>query len=259
MLTETKTLQLIEPVTLDDVRKEIASFLGTPSKSLQELVNKLAFNGGTDLLIDGVQALPVFRMLNTSGFNYSFQKTMVAYLRFGITTSGYFVAQSMILDSGSGWVSHYYHSDGSYAFSEGPITHTFAQNSEKNMESNCPILNHLYCILSDEYQAVKAGKTTNSKRVHTIESSLQRLGKTRYQELSISKKLSDTAIRELDQKMMEVDLDPVYTWKERRQFIDTLKEERTQVIQTKKRAHRKSLLFIHLLWSSATWLRLSPA
>ena len=166
----------------------------------------------------------------------------MAYVRFGITTSGYFVVQSLLLSSQSSWVSHYYNADGSYSFSEGPITHTFTTNSEALMETFCPIINHLYNILADEYLAAKEGKTKNSRTVFTIETALQRLEKTRSHELSISKGLNDQAIHELNQKMMAIDLDPVYTWKERHLLIANLKEERSALMGTKRRAHKKSIL-----------------
>jgi hypothetical protein len=241
MLIENTSLHLVAPATLEEVQKELSSFLGSPSKNLQDFITKIAIDGGTSNLTHPVQALPIFRTSNTSGYNYTYNKQMVAYLRFGITTSGYFVVQTLMLNAQSSWVSHYFHSDGSYAFSEGPISHTFAQNSESIMESNCPIISHLYNILSDEYLAVKEGKETNTKRVRSIETSLQRLNKTRSSELSISKGMNDEAINQLNAKMMEIDLDPVYTWKERHQLIRNLKEERSKLISTKKRAHQKNI------------------
>ncbi len=241
MLIENNTLHLVEPATIEEVQVELGKFLGSPSKSLQDFITKVAMDGGTKHLTHSVQALPVFRTANTSGYNFTFNKKMIAYIRFGITTSGYFVVQSLLLNANASWVSHYYHADGTYAFSEGPITHTFSSNSETLMETDCPIVNHLYNILSDEYLAVKEGKETNSKRVFSIEKSLQRLSNTRSSELSVSKGISDPAIDQLNQKMMQIDLDPVYTWKERHLLIGKLKEERSILLLTKKRAHKKSI------------------
>jgi hypothetical protein len=240
MLNENKNLHLVTPATLEQVRAELATFLGSPSKTLQDFIAKIALNGGVSSLSHPVQALPVFRVNHTSGFNYSYNHQMAAYLRFGVTTSGYFVAQSLILDTASAWISHYYQADGTYAFSEGPISHTFSGNSETRMESNCPILNHLYTILTDEYEAMKEGKNANSRRVHTLERTLQRLGKTRANELSITRGIRDEAATVLNLKMMETDLDPVYTWKERHQIIRNLKIERNSILKTKLRAHRKN-------------------
>ena len=126
MLIENTSLHLVAPATLEEVQAELAKFLGTPSKNLQDFITKVAINGGTNLLTHSVQALPVFRTSDTSGYNYTYNKQMVAYLRFGVTTSGYFVVQSLLLNTKASWASHYYHADGAYAFSEGPITHTFS-------------------------------------------------------------------------------------------------------------------------------------
>jgi len=241
MIIENNSLHLVEPATTEEVLTELDQFLGSPSKNIQDFITKIAINGGTSLLTHPVQALPVFRTSNTSGYNYTYSKQMMAYIRFGITTSGYFVVQSLLLNSKSTWASHYYHADGTYAFSEGPITHTFLTNSETLMETHCPVVNHLYNILSDEYLAVKEGKEPNSKRVYTIENILQRLSKTRSNELSISQGIHDQAVSRLNQKMMEIDLDPVYTWKERHQLISKLKDERAVLLATKRRAHKKNI------------------
>jgi len=241
MLIENTSLHLVAPATPEEVQTELAAFLATPSKNLQDFITKVAIDGGTSSLAHPVQALPIFRTSDTSGYNYSYNKKMMAYIRFGITTSGYFVVQSLLLTAQASWVSHYYHADGSYAFSEGPITHTFSSNSSTVMETNCPIVNHLYNILADEYLAVNSGRETNSRRVYTIETTLQRLEKTRPHELSISQGMRDQSVDQLNQKMMTIDLDPVYTWKERHRMIDLIKEERSQLLNTKRRAHKKNI------------------
>jgi hypothetical protein len=238
MLNENKNLQLVKLATIEEVREELDLFLTLPQKNIQDAITSIILDGGASALNNKLEVLPILRSSLTSGWNYSYQHQMVAYLRFGITTSGYFVVQSLILNSKSGWVSHYYHADGNYAFSEGPITHTFTENSDIAIEANCPILNHLYNILSDQYNSVKDGKKTNSKLVHTIERTIHRISSTRANELSISKGVNDPSLVRLNLKMMEIDLDPVYTWKERHQLILNLKKERQQIILTKKRAHR---------------------
>jgi hypothetical protein len=238
MLNENKNLQLVKLATIEEVREELDRFLTLPQKNIQDAITSIILDGGASALNNKLEVLPILRSSLTSGWNYSYQHQMVAYLRFGITTSGYFVVQSLILNSKSGWISHYYHADGNYAFSEGPITHTFTENSDIAIEANCPILNHLYNILSDQYNSVKDGKKTNSKLVHTIERTIHRISSTRANELSISKGVKDPSLVRLNLKMMEIDLDPVYTWKERHQLILNLKKERQQIILTKKRAHR---------------------
>jgi hypothetical protein len=231
----------VPAISLENALVELDQFFTQPSKTLSDFVTSVAINGGISFFKQPVQAVPVFRTSDTSGFNYSFEKKMVAYLRFGTTTSGYFVVQSMIVKQNSGWVSHYYSADGKYAFSEGPITHTFAPHSELLMEANCPVINHLYNIAADGYADTASGKV-NTKRVHAIEQILRRLEKTRKNELSLSLGFKDEAISTLNRKMMSVEMDPVYTWKERYAIFKVIKEERRTVIRTKRRAHKKSIL-----------------
>ena len=236
--------RILHPVrtrpTVDEAMAELHQLLATPSKTFYDFIQSFALDGGKSLLDPTISALPVFRTTNTSGFNYSFEAKMRAYLRFGVTTSGYFVVQSLILEQDSAWISHYYNAEGKYVFSEGPISHVFATHTEIVMEPNCPILNHLYNILSFDYLNIHQG--ANTKRAHTIELLLRRLEKTRKNELSISKGANDPAIAELNQKMMEIEPDPLYTWKERFYIYNGIKAERAAMIQTKRRAHKKSFI-----------------
>jgi len=228
-----------KPTPVEESIQELSNLLIKPNPDLIEGLSALAIDGGVALLPHEVKALPIFRTHLTSGFNYAAETKMLAYVRFGVTTSNYIVLQSLILDGISSWVSHYYTIDGKYAFSEGPITHTFAEHGNKLMEANCPILNHIYNILSQEYAKTSEGKT-NTRLVHTLEQVLRRVHRIRAQELSISKGIHDPAIRSVNDQLMEVELDPVYTWKERRNLFASLKEERSELIRTKKRAHKKS-------------------
>ena len=242
MLNDTAlTIAPVAAISLENALAEMDQFLTKPSKTLSDFISGIAINGGVSFFKQPIRALPVFRTSDTSGFNYSFDKKMLAYLRFGITNSGYFVVQSYILKQNSGWISHYYSADGKYAFSEGPITHTFAPHAEIMMEKNCPILNHLYNILADGYAATSTGKL-NTRCLHAIEKTLRRFEKTRKNELSLSLGAKDPAITSLNDKMMMVEMDPVYSWKERYAVFKTIKEDRRLVIKTKRRAHRKSIL-----------------
>ncbi len=224
---------------VDESTRELTVLFKNPPKKLGEFINTLAFDGGTSLLSFPVKALPVFRTHHTSGFNYALETKMLAYVRFGITTTNYLVVQFLILDGSSEWASHYYSPDGMYAFSEGPLTHTFKENGELLMEAHCPILNHIYNVLAAEYQVTSEGKA-NTKLIHTLERALRRIQRTREEELSLSLGVKDPAISECNKRLMKVELDPVYKWQERKTLFAAIKEERSKLIYTKRRAHRKT-------------------
>jgi len=226
--------------------RELHDFLVKPHPSLVDFLSAIAFDGGASYLHSDVKALPVFRVQDTSGFNYSFEAKMLAYLRFGVTESHYFVVQAMILDGASTWVSHYYSADGKYSFSEGALSHRFASRGETLFEINCPVLNHFYNILSEEYALTASGKT-NTKLTHTLELTLRRIQKTREKSLSISQGIHDPAIESINARLMAIELDPVYHWKERRHLLKLIAEERSSLIRTKRRVHKKGFLTYQLL------------
>ncbi len=225
---------------LNQAMTEFDLFLKNPSRNLSDFLSSIVLGGGLGLFKLPFTALPVFRTAHTSGYNYAFQHKMFAYLRFGVTESGYFVIQTLMLNQNSDWISHYYSADGSFAFTEGPISHRFAIHPETMMERNCPILSHLYDILASEYSKASLGGI-DTKSIHTIEKFLQKTARIRKQEMSLTRAFRDASIAELNTRMMEIDLDPVYTWKERHTIIKNLKSDRAQIIKTKRRAHRMSL------------------
>ncbi len=236
-LTSPKLVPQIDPVK--ETIAELNAMLTKPQPNLVDFFNLMAFDGAVSHLTHEVKALPVFRTHLTSGFNYALETKMIAYVRFGVTTTNYLVVQSLILDGASSWTSHYYSQDGHYAFTEGPITHHFEPHTEILMESQCPFLNHLYNIVASEYAKTNDGKA-NTRLIHTIEQTFRKIQKTRGNELSIAKGIQDPAIELLSNRLMSIELDPVYTWKERRALFAVTKEERSSIIRTKKRVNKKS-------------------
>ncbi|MBS1960237.1 MAG: hypothetical protein JST80_12240 [Bdellovibrionales bacterium] len=232
-------LKIAPVITEQDVLAELDTLLTRPARTLGEFLSAIVFGGEEAMFKRPLLELPVFRTTDTSGYNFSYNNKMVAYLRFGVTKSHYFVVQSLLLSPGSAWVSHYYGADGRYAFSEGPASHEFAEHPVKFMEPKCPVLNHIYNILAANYAETKSGKI-NTKQIHTLEGFLRKLNKTRFNELSVSRGIKDPAIQDLRKQMIEIELDPVYTWKERHHLISSLRQERADIVTTKRRAHRIS-------------------
>ncbi len=217
--------------------EELTRLLTRPARTFEEMISAIALDGGTALLSAPVQALPVHRSSGTVGFNYSIAAKMLAYVRVGLTTSSHWMIQSLILDGTSSWVTHYYSADGSFAYSEGPSTQGFENIPSSTFETACPILNFLYTIASIEYPKTAEG-AANTSLLHTIERILKRVELTRGESLSFNLGARDPAIVRLNEKLLKLECDPVYTWKERQTIFSKVKEERKTLIATKKRAHR---------------------
>jgi hypothetical protein len=217
--------------------EELTRLLTKPARTFEEMISAIAIDGGAALLSTPVKALPVLRSEGTAGFNYSLAAKMLAYVRVGLTTTGHWMVQALILDGASSWITHYYTADGAFAMSEGPSTRSFEIIPLATFETSCPILNFLYTVASIEYPKTTEGKA-NTSLLHTIERILKRLEITRGNALSFNLRTRDPAILGLNEKLLKLERDPVYTWKERQEIYSKIKEERKTLIATKKRAHR---------------------
>lgn len=100
----------------------------------------------------------------------------------------------------------------------------------------CPILNFLYQIASEEYPSPERS-ASNTRLLHTIEKTLRALDGLPPPLPSIHLGLADPAFIRLLDRMLEVERDPVHTWKERQDLIKALKSERRILIYTKRRVH----------------------
>ncbi len=216
---------------------ELTRLLTRPARSFEEMISAIAMDGGAALLSAPIQTLPVNKSELTAGFNYSINAKMLAYVRVGLTSSNHWAVQSLILDATSSWITHYYSADGSFAGSEGSATRTFENIPAMTFETACPILNFLYTVASIEYPKTVEG-TANTTLLHTIERILKRVEITRGTGLSFNLRALDPAILRLNEKLLKLERDPVYTWKERQVIFSKIKEERKTLIATKKRAHR---------------------
>jgi hypothetical protein len=242
LLSDELPAPLTDLASLTEVNAEISQFLLRTAPRLQDALLSLVLDGGAHLFKNKIATLPVIRTYNLSGYNYAYQNKMLAQVRFGLTKSGCFLILAQVQANDGSFVTQtsYYHADGSIALTENGITEITIESDKTVMEPHCPILNHLYNILSAEYTVAAEGKT-NTQRVFTIEQLLRRLQATRKNELSVSEGVRDGAIVAIQQKMMKLELDPVYNWKERLQIFKEMKATRSQILRTKRRAHRKNI------------------
>jgi hypothetical protein len=104
------------------------------------------------------------------------------------------------------------------------------------MDPTNPLINHIYNILYVEY-----GGTTynygNTSRIKFLEQILNTFYKSEQYFISAENKLKDTAILKISEEILRVENDPVLKWTERQIIYKQLKQKRSKILSTKRRAH----------------------
>ena len=140
-VSQTQTARLVNlPSRREQCMEELRGFLVRPARTFEEMISAIALDGGTALVSSQIHALPVMRSEGTAGFNYSLGAKMLAYVRVGLTTSGHWMVQALMLDGSSSWITHHFTADGRFAFSEGPSTRSFEIIPSLVFETACPIV-----------------------------------------------------------------------------------------------------------------------
>lgn len=128
--------------------------------------------------------------------------------------------------------------------------HTFTSDKEAlnvllvdslDIDTTCPMINHLYNFLNLEYRQATEGKS-KTDLVHSIENYLRSLEKSKLVRLSVKDQLNDIVISDIFKKISKAELDPVLSWEERQLVFAHYKETLNTVLTTKIRAHKLSRL-----------------
>lgn len=129
---------------------------------------------------------------------------------------------------------------------QGELTFTSDKESLKalivnfhEMDLSCPILNHFYNYLSLEYKYAAEGKS-QTQLVHSVENFLRSLYKSKIIHLPIKDKVSDPAVTNVYNKILQAEMDPVLTWEERQVVFARYKNELSTILDAKIRAHKLS-------------------
>jgi hypothetical protein len=126
--------------------------------------------------------------------------------------------------------------------------HTFSADQEAlqvlivdnyNMDLLCPICNHLYNFLSYEYKQAAEGKSSTGL-VHSVETFLRGIYKSKSVRLPIKDGANDPAINNIYKRILKTEMDPVLTWEERQLVFANYRETLKTVVDTKARAHKMS-------------------
>jgi hypothetical protein len=236
--------------------EELRLVLQNPSPKLEDHLMPIIFGGGVELFRQVASqpkllALPLFGETDHfSGYNYCIGSNTLAELRFGVASTGHFVWMTRFHESSptsdpAPYEIKLFLSHGEVLPpSPSPVVQPTLNpvkglTEELIFEPECPILNHLYSVLSTEYQDTQHG-TANTKRIHTIEQILRRIQRVRKMELSVSRGILDPSIKRLEQKVSIIEMDPVLNWKERFKIFKKIQQDRSLILNTKQRAHRKN-------------------
>lgn len=119
-----------------------------------------------------------------------------------------------------------------------------------DMDVTCPILNHFYNYLSLEYRNATQGQS-QTKLVHSVENLLGKFYKNPSLVISIENKMSDSAIKKIFNNILELEMDPVLTWRERQVVFNNYLKTLKLILNTKIRAHKLSTFLFTILFIKA--------
>lgn len=114
------------------------------------------------------------------------------------------------------------------------------------MDLSCPILNHFYNFLSQEYRQAEEGKSRITEQVHVVEKFLRKVYQSKDIRLPIQSGVKDPAIANIYQKILKAEMDPVLTWEERQLVFTSYRENLNKILKTKIRAHKLSKAKLNL-------------
>lgn len=208
------------------------------TKTLDErLVDLLKTNGGRDLKYQDLEIYDIHNSNGFSGYNYWIDGTLVGQLQIAsLTSGGYALYKRVYLEGEINETYDYYDQDGKLSYQSQSLDCGVVQYSSINMEPLNPLINHLYNIVSDEYQKAKEGQSSTT-RILFIEGLLNKYYEDEKLSISADKGRKDNAIVNIEKEILRIEKDPVLTWTERQSIFASLKEVRSKIITTKQRVH----------------------
>jgi hypothetical protein len=130
------------------------------------------------------------------------------------------------------------------------------------MDPGCPLVDHVYNLIAHEYQQAEQGHA-NSDRILLLETLLRRMVPAPEFPLSIKGRLKDRieptrdrALQLLAEKIRANEVDPALTFENKTAVKRKLQTERRQILQTKSRVHRFSVMPARLRMKAAELLAL---
>jgi hypothetical protein len=174
-----------------------------------------------------------------SGFQYE-EGSLEASLEFGILFGGSGYVLRRHLKNGQEDFERFDHFDqnGLFTFTSSTKTLEPLYVDTLEIETTCPILNHLYNYLSLEYKKASEGKAWSTEQVHGVENFLRGVYNSKIIRLPIKEGINDPAFKNIYTKIVKAEMDPVLTWEERQLVFEGHRAQMTKIMATKVRAHK---------------------
>ncbi|MAX65509.1 MAG: hypothetical protein CME66_01090 [Halobacteriovoraceae bacterium] len=204
----------------------------------ERLACLLSQNGGRNELKDtSISVVDVHAYNGLCGYNYWDGETLIGQLYMGTLQSGtYVIYKRTYIDEKITEAYDYYDPAGNFFYASSSLDGSCITYESILMDPTNPLINHIYNILYVEY-----GGTTynygNTSRIKFLEQILNTFYKSEQYFISAENKLKDTAILKISEEILRVENDPVLKWTERQIIYKQLKQKRSKILSTKRRAH----------------------
>lgn len=227
------------------------------AKSLDDDLADLLFDGGKSVIPKEIKIFDIHNFNGFCGYNYWLDDELIAQFQYATLGNGNIVLyRKTFKDEELNERYDYYSNTGSFIESSTELhTSTFYYENIM-MEPNAPILNHLYNILSHQYDYIEEG-IGNSPLVQLCEKYLRKAYKSEWIRLSAQDKQNDEAIKIFYQSVAQTEMDPVLKWTERQIVFKSFLEKAQKIMKVKKRVHKFNFLNYDLVIKAATLLSLA--
>jgi hypothetical protein len=176
-----------------------------------------------------------------SGYNYWAGDDLIGQLYMGTLISGtYVIYKKTFINSELKEVYDYYDMNGKLFYNSETLDGQCLTYNSIAMDPSDPFINHLYNVLSVEYDGMNYN-LGNTGRIVYIEKLLNEVYKDPDMKISANDKLKDTALLKIKEEILTIEKDPILTWNERQEVFKQLRSVRSKILSTKRRVHKFSI------------------
>lgn len=217
---------------------QIKALVTTSHENLIDWLKYLiSVDGGKKSLDSSIQIYDIHNFQGFSGYNYWVDDVMVGQLQIAtLQACGFVIYRRLFIDGDISESYEYYNQDARSMFTQSTLDGGVIFYNSINMDPTNPVVNHLYNILSAEYDQTSTGYS-RTRLVLSIEGLLKSLYNNPATFISAKGVTRDLALRNIYNEIHKTELDPVLTYEERQSIYRNLKSIRSKIIRTKKRVH----------------------
>lgn len=221
---------------------EIGQIKALITASHEKIVDWLEFivlnDGGKKNLDSRIQIFDIHNFNGFSGYNFWLDGILVGQLQLAtLQACGFVIYRRLFIDGQISESYQYYNQEGFSSYTANSLDGNPIYYNSINMDPTSPIINHLYNILSFEYDQTMSG-FSRTRLIFTIEKLLNDIYRNPKTFVSANGKTKDMALRNIYSEISKTEQDPILTWSERQAIYRNLKMIRSKIMRTKKRVHR---------------------